>query len=242
MYARIKSVVPRRWLIRFEPAIRSVLRLLYRGDRYECNVCGAGLSRFITTDVDRVCPACGSLARTRRLFAMLGGELRPGTAVLDFSPNRPLYRRLRAWPGIRYLATDYAGEFLADRRYDITAIDETSDTFDLVICFHVLEHVEDDRAAIRELYRVLKPAGRAFVQTPFKAGDIDEDASVTSPDERRRRFGQEDHVRNYSVAGLVARLQEAGFRAEATEHIAEPGNRSGFAEREIIVVAEKPVP
>jgi SAM-dependent methyltransferase len=241
MYERLKRLLPRRFLIAYEPMIRRVLAWFYRGRKHRCNICEAGLRRFIRRPDDLMCPRCGSLSRNRRLFAILVAEfLRPGVAVLDFSPSRSLFRRLKAEPMIRYTASDFASEFIADEHYDLTLLPVPDRSYDVIVCYHVLEHIEDDAAAIAGLHRALKPGGTALIQTPFKDGDIDEDPAVTSPAERRRRFGQEDHVRNYSVAGLVGRVEGQGFTVDTRQFREDPDNINGFAVRETVLIATKP--
>jgi len=104
---------------------------------------------------------------------------------------------------------------------DITAIPFNDHTFDVILCSHVLEHVQDDRKAISELYRVLKPGGWAILMVPI---DLDrattfEDPSVIDPKERERLFGQHDHVRWYG-RDFLTRLEQAGFivRQETYAH------------------------
>lgn len=151
-------------------------------------------------------------------------------------------------PGVEYISTDFAGEFAAQKKHDILQIDEPTNCFDLLICYHVLEHVEDDRKAMSELYRILKPGGKAIVQTPFKDGDIFEDTTIRTPEDRLKNFGQEDHVRVYSVQGLKKRLEQTGFGVEilsCTLVISETaGNSSseimlGMKTAESILVATK---
>ncbi len=95
---------------------------------------------------------------------------------------------------------------------DITDIGIESMSFDLIICNHVLEHVVDDRKAMRELFRVLKPGGLAILQVPIAmlTEETVEAPSITDPAERERRFGQSDHVRIYGL-DYPNRLREAGF-------------------------------
>lgn len=217
-----KNLVPRQWLLRHELALRKVLSLGYRGRKYACNVCGTGLSGFAELPTgDLLCPVCGSLPRNRRLWQLLETRFRPTDRVLDFSPSRCLYRAMKKKRGIEYVSSDWAGEFFADKKHDLTAIAEPDDSFDLIICYHVLEHIDDDRQAMRELYRVLKPGGQLLVQTPFKPGGIFEDPSITTPEGRLQHFGQEDHVRVYSVAGLRQRLERTGFNVEVLAFASE---------------------
>ena len=127
---------------------------------------------------------------------------------------------------------------MADQSYDITAIDAPDDQYDGVICFHVLEHVENDHSAISELYRVLKPGGTAFIQTPFKTGETYEDFSIVSPADRLKHFGQEDHVRIYSVSGLKERLGKVGFQVDV--RLFPEGHVLGLKENETILICKKP--
>jgi SAM-dependent methyltransferase len=158
-------------------------------------------------------------------------------SVLDFSPSRCLARKMRSQKGIRYLSSDFVGEFEAEKSHDITAIAEPDASFDLVVCYHVLEHVPADRQAMAELCRVLKPGGKAIVQTPFKDGDIYEDASITSPEDRLRHFGQADHVRVYAADGLAGRLRNAGFSVEIRRF--QEDAYHGMKENEIVLIASK---
>ena len=155
--------------------------LLYRGTRYHCNVCNSDLSTFITVDSgDLVCPKCSLLPRTRRLYELLKSELVCNNKkVLDFSPSRAIYRRLKAKLGSNYISTDLSGDFTADYKYNITHLPLEDNSMDLIICYHVLEHVMEDHKAMKELYRILKVNGKCIIQTPFKEGDIYEDASIT---------------------------------------------------------------
>jgi SAM-dependent methyltransferase len=110
---------------------------------------------------------------------------------------------------------------LAMERCDITAIPEPDGAFDVVICNHVLEHIPDDRRAMRELRRVLRPGGLAVLQHPVQdRPDTYEDPGVVDPVERLRVFGQEDHVRIYGW-DMLDRLRTAGFQDVATPELWE---------------------
>jgi SAM-dependent methyltransferase len=240
MYQRLKRLVPRPVRLAFEPLLRRVLYIFYRGDAFRCNICGAGLARFVTMPDDRMCPRCGSLSRNRRLYGLLTSEfLRPGVRMLDFSPSRALFRALKATPGITYISSDFAGEFVADQHYDLTRLEVPDASVDLITCFHVLEHIVNDRAAVAEIQRVLTPGGSALIQTPFRAGEIHEDPTVTTPAGRRAAFGQEDHVRTYSADGLASRLRDVGLAVEVREFADSPDNPEGLTPHEIILVASK---
>ncbi|MBK9014254.1 MAG: class I SAM-dependent methyltransferase [Saprospiraceae bacterium] len=234
----MKRWLPKKLLLKNELALRKILAISYRGDKVGCNICDSKLSAFITLENgEMLCPACGSLPRNRRLWQVLKGQNLMHGNVLDFSPSRCLSRKMRKQKGIRYISSDYAGEFEAEKSHDITAIAEPDDQFDLVICYHVLEHVDDDRQAMAELYRVLKPGGKAVIQTPFKDDGIYEDPSIVTPGERLKHFGQEDHVRVYSADSLAERLRTAGFEVEIK--CFEADHYFGMKENETVLIASK---
>ena len=140
---------------------------------------------------------------------------------------------------IKYIPTDFAEEFLSDHHYDITKIDLQDQSIDLIICYHILEHIDKDGRAISELYRILKMEGTCIIQTPFKDGDIYEDPLIQTAEERLKHFGQTDHVRIYSVHGLKNRLSLSGFQVEIREFIERADNNFGFKEKEYILLAKK---
>jgi SAM-dependent methyltransferase len=236
----IKKIVPNRLMILLEPLFRMFFYLFYMGSKNQCNICNKKLKKFVLLKNDELlCPFCGSIGRNRRLWTLLCTELKEDAKVLDFSPSRCLYRLMKRDGRLKYISSDYSGEFLSDVKYDITQIDSIADQFDVILCYHILEHIENDLKAMQELYRVLKPYGKIYIQTPFKAGSIYEDHTVNIPSERKRLFGQEDHVRTYSVEGLVERLKFAGLQVEILKYADTPDNVFGLKSNEIILVASK---
>jgi SAM-dependent methyltransferase len=165
----------------------------------------------------------------------------PEPGLADLWANRP---------GLDYLAAD-----LDQRRYrhlsrfqacDLQAMPFADGTFDWVICNHVLEHIPDDRRAMREIRRVLKPGGTALLQVPIamKRNVTDEDPAITDADERIRRFGQADHVRMYGLDYYV-RLAEAGLEVQLwSAHQADPvrAKALNLNPRERLTVARRPGP
>jgi SAM-dependent methyltransferase len=122
--------------------------------------------------------------------------------------------------GLRYVTLDIDSP-LATVQGDVTALPFDDESFDLILCLHVLEHVLDDRAAMRELFRVLEPGGKAVIQVPpSDLAETFEDDSVVDPAARERVFGQWDHVR---ICGTDygTRLEEAGFRVTEVDHVAD---------------------
>lgn len=209
----IKSIIPKQFLFKNELLFRYFYGLFYLGNNHECNICKHRLKSFIKIESnDLLCPFCGSLSRNRRLWNLFNENNLLKGNILHFSPSRSLFRVLKKSNNIQYFSTDFENEFLADYKFDITNIPQEQDKFDVIICYHILEHILDDKKAISELYRVLKPSGTIFIQTPFKDGDIYEDSSFVSVEERLVHFGQSDHVRIYSIDGLKKRLENKGFK------------------------------
>jgi ubiquinone/menaquinone biosynthesis C-methylase UbiE len=134
---------------------------------------------------------------------------RPSAKVLHVAPEPSLEQLLRERFGDDYLTADFLDP-RAMVQMDITNIQYPDNTFDVIYCSHVLEHVHDDRKAMREFARVLKPNSWAVLLVPIVADVTFEDPSITNPDEREKIFGQADHVRNYGL-DYIDRLRESGF-------------------------------
>jgi SAM-dependent methyltransferase len=245
MYKTLKSVIkkliPQRLLINNEALIRKGTYFLYKGNTFQCNTCDARLSKFVHLDTDDLlCPRCGSLPRTRRLWTIVEPLLADHPKILHFSPSRTLFRKLKNRKDIEYLSTDYEDEFLADQKLDIRSTGLAANSFDLVICFHVLEHIDEDLKAMQELLRILKPGGQCLIQTPFKEGEIYENKAIIDPADRLVHFGQADHVRIYSVAGLKNRLENTGFVVDIQLFENEINNRFGYKEKEVVLQCSAP--
>tara|TARA_R100001369_G_scaffold2745_5_gene8908 strand:+ start:28799 stop:29533 length:735 start_codon:yes stop_codon:yes gene_type:complete len=223
-----KGIIPEKFLQKNEHFLRRIIASKYTGNKAQCNICDYKLKHFVTrANGDLLCPNCGSLSRTRRLYQTLT-ELPLNGKVLHFSPPKRFSSKLKDIKSIDYCTSDFAGEFEADYHYDITAISAVDNTFNTIICYHVLEHIENDIKAMKELYRILTPGGSTFIQTPFKQGDIYEDYSIISEEDRKVAFGQEDHVRIYSADVLNKRLQSVGFKTELVEFKNEANSYNGF--------------
>mgnify|MGYP005666301721 CR=1 FL=1 len=246
MYAWLKNMLrfllPKTLLTQYEMPLRKFYaNIFYRGSAAVCNICESQFSTFIELPSgDLLCPVCGSLPRNRRLWCLLLDLRLLSGKLLHFSPSRGLYRKLKQNPDLTYISTDFEEEFIADHRIDITNIEYPDETFDTIICFHILEHIPDDAQAMQELYRVLKPGGKVLVQTPFKNGTIYEDASIISEVDRVKHFGQKDHVRIYSAAGLSDRLVNSGFQVQVRQFTEDDFTiQMGLKKDEIILIAEK---
>jgi SAM-dependent methyltransferase len=133
-------------------------------------------------------------------------------SMLHIAPEPCIEKPLRKLIGPNYLTADLLSSH-AMVKMDITNIQYSDETFDVIYCSHVLEHVSDDMAALREMRRVLRPQGWALILVPITADRTHEDPSVTDPAERLRLFGQEDHVRRYGP-DFTDRLKDAGFKID----------------------------
>jgi SAM-dependent methyltransferase len=194
--------------------------LVHRGNRVECPVCGSRFRHFAPrwNTPNAICWKCDSQERHRALWLFLT-RARPelverAGSLLHFAPEPAIAAYLRERVGPSYLTGDIQPG-LGDVTLDITRLDLGDEGFDGIICAHVLEHVPDDATAMRELHRVLRPGGWCIVMVPLEPSldATDEDPSISDPEERRRRFWQEDHVRLYGQ-DLVDRLGAAGFDVE----------------------------
>ena len=204
----------------------------HRGDAVRCPLCGHGFDRFMD-DRNRagaLCWRCGSHERHRAQWLLLERRpqlLRDARSLLHFAPEWCLRRRLRALPGLRYVGADRDPGAGVDLRLDVTALDLPDGAFDAVICSHVLEHVDDDAAAMAELRRVTAPGGFCLVMVPLALDRARtyEDASITTPEARARAFLQHDHVRLYAP-DVADRLRAAGFDVEVVDMHAELGRQA----------------
>jgi SAM-dependent methyltransferase len=210
---------------------RTLKSYLYAGNAVHCPICDRKFRHFLPYGVikrpNAKCPNCLSLERHRLLWLYLTQQtaiFAPVSAplkVLHVAPEAALFGKFRAAKTIEYFPTDKFEEGY-DHAYpegttnmDVTDIPFADNTFDVIICNHVLEHVPDDALAMRELHRVLKPAGFAILQSPMETDrpTTYEDFSLTTPAQKLAAFGQYDHVRIYG-ADYGTRLTAAGFEVQ----------------------------
>jgi SAM-dependent methyltransferase len=196
----------------------SVAAIPYYGTGRFCPVCGRSSRRFrpfgVVRREDAQCPHCGSLERHRLLWLYVSGRTdlfdgRP-KKVLHVAPEPCFRRRFRQRIGDGYITADLF-DATAMVKMDIMDINYPDQSFDVIYCSHVLEHVRDDRKAMREFHRVLRNTGWAILLVPITAARTLEDPAITTPEGRLRAFGQSDHLRRYGP-DYADRLREAGFR------------------------------
>lgn len=162
-----------------------------------------------------LCPYCGSLERHRLLYLYLRQKtnlFRDQLSVLHFSPERGLGAALKSQRNLTYATSWYEPDREADYHLDLTNLALPDNSWDVMLVYHIFEHIPDDRQAMRELFRVLKPGGWAAVQVPIREEpDTYEDASVVTEQDRTEKFGQFDHLRFYGWKDFGDRLAQAGF-------------------------------
>ncbi len=236
MDSKLKNIIPF-WLGRkLRGWLQKAKALYYKGDLYYCPYCKHSFRSFLPGGSDvpvlyekkvigagyrqnDVCPRCYSLDRDRLIYLFLHDKTNVFTApmkIFHVAPEGCLRALLNGLPNLTYIAgVKYLEGYYYERQtnlLDITNIPYNDEAFDVVICNHVLEHIEDDKLAMRELYRVLKPGGMAILQVPISAvlTTTYEDPTIIQPEDREKAFGQFDHVRIYGQ-DYQTRLENTGF-------------------------------
>ncbi|MEM7382256.1 MAG: methyltransferase domain-containing protein, partial [Bacteroidota bacterium] len=163
--------------------------------------------------------------------------------MLHFAPEQAFYKRFRKLRNLDYTTTDLNSP-LADVKADICKLPFDDNSFDIILCNHVLEHIPNDIKAMSELYRILKPGGWGIFQIPqdLSRDTTFEDDSITDKGERAKIFGQYDHVRIYG-RDYFDKLRQAGFEVEELDYTANLGpeavEKYRLAKGEIIPLARK---
>jgi SAM-dependent methyltransferase len=242
----------------------------YLGNEHQCPVCGVRLRAFRPVwksywrDVARfapvhppsametlnlaafTCPRCDAFDRDRLTAIFLDETFRTFDRsrtyrLLEFAPGDALHKKLRRYPFIAYRSADLNRKTV-DERIDLTAMNRyTGRSLDIILCSHVLEHIPDDRKAMSEIARVLKPDGFAVLLVPLVVGveETHEDPSIDTEALRWKFFGMGDHVRQYGKRDFIARLEAAGLTVAqlGIEHFgAEVFRRAGIAENSVLYV------
>jgi len=196
-------------------------RVMYFGRAHYCPICRARLRRFrdFTPTYRNVeCPVCELHPRHRLLWLYLTHQLRlfetGRLSLLHFAPEKLFAEAFLRTPTIQYTSADLSSP-VAMVKVDICRIPYPDASFDAILCSHVLEHVDDDSTAMRELFRVLKPGGWAILQVPIDESREQtlEDPAIQTPEDREKFYWQHDHVRLYG-RDYPERLRQAGFEVE----------------------------
>jgi len=228
LFKFILNTIPRPLLIRLSIVVRPILAFLLKGNRYIDPIDGKSFRMFLPYGYGNqrnnvLSPSTLSLERHRLLWLYLQNETDFFTntekkKVLHFAPEQEFYKRFKKQGNIDYTTTDLLSP-LADVKADICNLPFEANSFDIIFCNHVLEHIPDDTKAMQELFRVMKPNGWGIFQIPqdLSRETTFTDDSITDPKERAKIFGQYDHVRVYG-RDYFDKLRSIGFTVEAIDY------------------------
>lgn len=226
--------------------------LFYYGNKFYCNCCNKSFSKFLPKgNIPRAnaeCPYCGSLERNRLLLLflqrknMLTGK---DIQLLHFAPEYCLKRIFSALKNIDYVDADINPN-LATHEVDITKVPFKDNSFDLIICSHVLGHVPDEHKGLTELFRVLKPGGVAIIMTLIDKNRAHtfEDPQLNTASERLINYGEPDLCRLHGM-DFKNRIEKANFYVEIVDYSKELNKSErekyslGNGDRELIFLSRK---
>ncbi len=245
------NTIPRPLLIRSSYLVRPVIAAFLKGSKYTDPIDGKNFKMFLPYGYGNqrnnvLSPSTLSLERHRLLWLFLQNETDFFTAkkrVLHFAPEQCFLKRFKNLKNIDYTTTDLESP-IADVKADICNLPFEDNSYDIILCNHVLEHIPEDTKAMQELYRVMKPGGYGVFQIPQDlTRDITfEDDSITDKKERAAIFGQYDHVRIYG-RDYFNKLRSIGFKVEEIDYTATLSDtdieRYCLAKGEIIPVVYK---
>lgn len=252
-FSFILNTIPRPWLIKISYWVRPFLSLYLHGSKYEDPIDGKTFRKFLPYGYGKqrpnvLSPSTLSLERHRLLWLYLTREtdlFNRQMKVLHVAPEQAFYKKFKQQPNWDYLTTDLFSP-LADVKADLCQLPFADESFDFILCNHVLEHITDDEKAMRELFRVMKKGGMGIFQVPLDnhRAVTFEDDSITDPKERTRIFGQYDHVRIYGM-DYFEKLAQVGFQVDAVAYARqlspEEIDRYRIVADELLPVCRKPL-
>ena len=213
--------IPRPLLIKASYYARPFVSLFFRGNKFIDPIDGKSFRKFLPYGYENqrenaLAPGTLSLERHRLLWLYLQTTdfFTTSKKVLHVAPEQCFYKLFKNQKNLEYVTTDLFSP-LADVKADICDLPFEDNSYDIVFCNHVLEHIENDTLAMKELYRVLKPGGFGIFQIPqdLNRETTYEDFSITTAEERKIHFGQYDHVRIYGK-DYFNKLIDIGFLVE----------------------------
>ncbi|WP_298895914.1 class I SAM-dependent methyltransferase [uncultured Psychroserpens sp.] len=229
LFKIILNTIPRPLLIRLSYVARPVLAFLLRGHKFIDPIDGKGFRSFLPYGYGNqrnnvLSPSTLSLERHRLLWLYLKNETSFFSAekkVLHFAPEQCFLKRFKKLKNLEYTTTDLESP-IADIKADICNLPFEDNSYDIILCNHVLEHIPDDTKAMQELFRVLKPGGYGVFQIPqdLSRAHTFEDNTITDKKERAKIFGQYDHVRVYG-RDYFDKLRRIGFKVEDVDYTAQ---------------------
>ncbi len=231
----VLNAVPRPILQRVAGWAVPVLGLFYAGKGRKCPICGGEKRKFLPYGYgkvreDALCPKCLSLERHRLLWHYLMNNdsererIKNLPTILHIAPEVCLmreFKRIYLSAPQNYITADLESP-LADMHFDVQQIPMADSSVDIIICNHLLEHVESDHKALKEMYRIMRPGGLGIMLAPidYTLETTFEDDTITDPKQRAEVFGQYDHRRIYGK-DYLERLRAAGFEAFEIDYAAE---------------------
>ena len=247
----ILKFLPRKFLIKYSFLITPILRIIFQGKRYTDPIDNSNYSRFLSYGYKRIrknalCPGTLSLERHRLLWLYLDNEtnfLNSSLKVLHVAPEQVFYKKFKKLKNWDYLTFDLNSP-IADIKGDLTSTNFKDESFDLIICNHVLEHIKDDKSALNEIYRVLKYNGTSILQVPInlRREKTFEDSTIKSKIQREKYFGQYDHVREYGL-DFKDRVEQSGFKVQMINYSKKISKdliiKYGLMKNDLIPIAKK---
>ena len=214
--------IPRPMLIQLSVWARPLIYLFFKGSKFIDPIDGRSYRKFLPYGYGKqrenaLSPGTLSLERHRQMWLYLKNEtdfFTKNLKVLHIAPEQEFLRKFKKMKNLDYISADLFSP-IVDVKADILDLPFKNEEFDVIICNHVLEHIENDAKAMSELFRVIKKGGWGIVQVPMKNSleKTYEDFSIIDPKERQKHFGQYDHVRWYGM-DYFERLKKAGFETE----------------------------
>ena len=243
--------IPRPLLIKASILARPLIVLFFKGDNFTDPIDGKSYRKFLPYGYGKqrenaLSPGTLSLERHRQMWLYLQNEtdfFTKNYKVLHIAPEQEFLRKFKKMKNLDYISADLFSP-IVDVKADILDLPFENESFDIIFCNHVLEHIEDDRKAMSELFRVMKKGGWGIVQVPMKnsLAKTYEDFTIKDPKERQKHFGQYDHVRWYGM-DYFDRLKSVGFEADANfysqKFSKEEIKKFGLRENEILPVVSK---
>ena len=228
----VLNTIPRPILQRVAGWAVPMMGILYLGKGRKCPICGAERRRFLPYGYgkvreDALCPTCLSLERHRLLWFYLmnnnAERFKSLPTILHIAPEVCLMKQFKQIYSAKpqnYITADLESP-LADMHFDVQQIPIADNSVDIIICNHILEHVESDHKALCEMYRIMRPGGMGIMLVPidYSREVTFEDETITDPKQRAEIFGQYDHRRIYGK-DYLKRLSAAGFEAEEIDYAA----------------------
>lgn len=231
MKSLLKRIIPFSVRLTLRYIQIKIVYFFKKGNRYHCPVCNSNYNEFaeFNSRKNRMCPSCFSLERHRLLYLYFKNETKIFTDkydVLHFAPEKCLHDVLQKNKNLNYQTADLMINYIKmigvkpGNIMSVLDIKFPDNSFDFVICNHVLEEVDDDHKALCELHRVLKVNGIAILQVPINLNEADTLEDLTFNSSQRREFyGSPNSLRLYGYEDYVKRLENVGFKVEPLNYV-----------------------